>query len=168
VTRDVGVAVCCVLVAVLASAGVVCGACPGDGPEVVLDCFSRAYSQQEVVLLEQVLAADYIWIAVAPPQVDVFRREDSVASSVAMFGNPQIDSVALEFQDGYEVVAGDEPGTWRIENLLATLTVEPAAADGPSEATLCATLYVRQVEGSSPGYEVYREVFFEGDGCVGK
>ena len=41
-------------------------------------------------------------------------------------------------------------------------------AESPSEAPLCATLYVRRVDGEELGYEVYREVFFEGDGCVGK
>ena len=158
----------CALMAIAVLAGAVSGACVGTGPEAVLDCFSQAYSDRDLDALEQVLAPDYIWIAVAPPRVDVFTRDDSVTSSVRMFGNPEIDSVALEFNDGYDVVAGDIPKTWRIENLVATLTVKHAGAASPSEAPLCATLYVRQVDGEKPGYEVYREVFFEGDGCVGK
>jgi len=168
VTGSFAVGTACALMAVVALSGVVSGACIGTGPEAVLGCFSQAYSDRDLGALEQVLAADYIWIAVAPPQVDVFTRDDSVASSVRMFGNPEIESVALEFGDGYDVVAGEVPGTWRIENLVATLTVKQAGAESPLEAPLCATLYVRQVHGEELGYEVYREVFFEGDGCVGK
>ena len=144
------------------------GACPGDGPEVVLDCFSRAYTERDLAVLEEVLAPDYIWVAVAPPQVDVFKRADSVASSVKMFRDQEIESVSLEFRDGYHVEPGTEPKTWRIENLLATLIVKRASVAKPSVAPLCVTLYVRETTGGAPGYEVYREVFFEGEGCIGK
>jgi hypothetical protein len=148
--------------------GTAMGACPGDGPEIVLDCFSRAYSERSAEILEQVLAHDYTWVTVAPPEVDLFEREDSVASSVAMFGNPEIASVSLEFGDGYSLTKGAESGTWRLEDLQATLTVLQQGADEPSVALLCVTLYMRETGGESPGYEVYREVFFEGNGCVRK
>ena len=156
------------LAALVAAAGVAFGACSGDGPEVVIDCFSRAYSERDLAVLEEVLAPDYIWVTVAPPQVDVFTREDSVASSVKMFRDPDIESVSLEFRDGYHVEPGTEPKTWRIEDLLATLMVKQVSAVKPSVASLCVTLYVRETTGEAPGYEVYREVFFEGEGCVGK
>ena len=168
VTRVLRAEVGFALAVLVILAGPAFSACPGDGPEVVLDCFSRAYSDRDVAVLEEVLAPDYIWVTVSPPQVDVFKREDSVESSVAMFGNQEIESVSLEFRDGYHIEAGAEPKTWRIEGLLATLTVKQAAAARPSVAPLCVTLYVREVGGEAPGYEVYREVFFEGEGCVGK
>ena len=156
------------LLAVLGLTGVTAGACPGDGPEVVLDCFSLAYSDRSLEVLESVLAPDYIWVAVSPPQVEIFEREVSVASSVKMFGSPELEAVSLEFRDGYSLVKGDEPDTWRLEDLMATLTVKKAGAEEPSTAPLCVTLYVRKIGGENPGYEVYREVFFEGEGCVGK
>ena len=156
------------LATLMAFTGTAFCACPGDGPEVVLDCFSLAYSDRDLAVLESVLAPDYIWVAVSPPKVDVFTREDSVASSVKMFGNAEVESVSLEFRDGYRIVAGTEAETWRIEGLLATLTVKHALAEEPSVAPLCVTLYVRETTGESPGYEVYREVFFEGEGCAGK
>ena len=156
------------LAAVVGLAGVAGGACPGDGPEVVLDCFSLAYSDRSLDVLESVLAPDYIWVAVSPPQVEIFEREVSVASSVKMFGDPGLEEVSLEFREGYTVVKGDEPDTWRLEDLLATLTVRLSGTARPSIAPLCVTLYVRKTAGESPGYEVYREVFFEGEGCVGK
>ena len=155
------------LAVLVAVAGVAFGACSGDGPEVVLYCFSRAYSERDLAVLEGVLAPDYIWVTVAPPQVEVFKREESVASSVQMFQDSDIESVSLEFRDGYHIEPGTEPRTWRIENLLATLTVKHASAEKPSVAPLCVTLYVRETTGEAPGYEVYREVFFEGEGCVG-
>ena len=98
----------------------------------------------------------------------MFDRDTSVDASVRMFEDPGVESVALEFHEGYDVVDGTEPETWRIENLRATLTVKRAADDAPRTAPLCVTLYVRAVDGDVPAYQVYREVFFEGDGCVGK
>lgn len=163
--RSYGVAA---LACLLLATGFCRATCPGEGPEVVLDCFSRAYSERDARVLEEVLAADYIWVAVAPPQVDVFRREDSVAASVRMFEDEEIESVALKFHDGYHVTPGAQPMTWRIEDLRATLSVGRVSTGEPSIAPLCVTLYVRKTTGDDAGYEVYREVFFEGDGCVGK
>ncbi len=160
--------VACTLVTLLGLAGVAFASCPGDAPQVVLTCFSKAYSERDAEVLESVLAPDYIWVTVSPPQVDVFTRETSVASSVEMFGNPEVELVSLEFREGYQVVRGAEPKTWRIEDLLATLTVKRASMEKPSVATLCVTLYVRESTGDDSGYEVYREVFFEDEGCVGK
>ena len=149
-------------------AGVASASCPGDAPQVVLVCFSEAYSDRDVAVLESVLAPDYIWVTVSPPEVDVFTRKTSVASSVKMFGDPEVESVSLEFAEGYSIVEGIEPKTWRIEDLLATLTVKRASVDEPGVAFLCVTLYVRETTGDDLGYEIYREVFFEGEECVGK
>ena len=66
------------------------------------------------------------------------------------------------------VVEGDDPGTWRIEELRGVLTVKRASADEPAISPLCVTLYVRAVAADNPGYQVYREVFFTGEGCVSK
>ena len=119
-------------------------------------------------MLENVLGPDYIWVAVSPPEVDVFSREESLAASLQMFADPDVESVSLDFHEDYRVEKGAEPKTWRIEDLLATLTVKRVSVRKPSVAPLCVTLYVRQCGGDDPGYEVYREVFFEGEGCVGK
>jgi hypothetical protein len=156
------------LLAVLVGAGVASAACPGDAPDVVLACFSAAYSNRDVATLEEVLAPDYMWLTVAPPRVEVFRREDSVSGSAEMFRNPEVESVSLEFHDGYRVVQGEEPGTWRIEELRGVLSVKRASVNESAISPLCVTLYVREIAGDAPGYQVYREVFFEGEGCVGK
>lgn len=148
--------------------GIAPGACPGDDPQVVLACFSMAYSDRDKAMLDDVLAPDYMWVAVAPPEVEVFTREDSYSASLKMFGDPEMESVTLEFLTGYDVVEGSDEKTWRIENLKAIMTVKRASMPEPSVASLCVTLYVRQTTGDNPGYEVYREVFFEGDGCEGK
>jgi len=156
------------LAALAGLAGVASASCRGDAPQVVLVCFSKAYSERDVEVLESVLAPDYIWVTVSPPEVDVFSRETSVASSVEMFGDPEVELVSLEFHQGYRVLQGAEPKTWRIEDLLATMTVKRASMEKPSVALLCVTLYVRESVGDDAGYEVYREVFFAGEGCVGK
>ena len=156
------------LVALVGLAGVASASCRGDAPQIVLVCFSEAYSNRDVAALENVLAPDYIWVTVSPPEVDVFERETSVTASVKMFGDSEVESVSLQFGEGYRVVEGTEPKTWRIEDLLATLTVKRASMEEPAVAPLCVTLYVRECVGEDPGYEVYREVFFEGEGCVGK
>ena len=84
-----------------------------------------------------------------------------------MFAAEEVEWVTLEFADGYRVVEGRDEGTWRIEDLKATLTVKHTSAEEPRVASMCATLYVRAVDGENPGYQVYREVFFEGLGCEG-
>jgi len=160
--------IACTLVALALSAGVVSASCPGEFPQVVLECFSAAYSDRDLAVLEGLLAPDYIWVAVSPPEVDVFPREDSVSASTEMFNDPEVEFVSLEFDEVYRVVDGEEANTWRLEDLRATMTVKRASMQSARSAILCVTLYVRLIEGDDPGFEVYREVFFEGEGCVGK
>ena len=156
------------IIALAALPGLASAACQGDAPDAVLACFSEAYSNRDLDTLEGVLAPDYMWLTVAPPRVEVFKREDSVSASVEMFHNPEVESVSLEFHEGYRVVQGEDPGTWRIEELRGVLTVKRASTDESAISPLCVTLYVREAVGDDPGYQVYREVFFEGEGCVGK
>ena len=157
-----------VILALVGVAAVASAACQGDAPDAVLACFSAAYSNRDIATLEAVLAPDYMWVVVAPPRVEVFKREDSVSSSLEMFRNPEVESASLEFHEGYRVVQGEDPGTWRIEQLRGVLTVKRASVDESAISPLCVTLYVREVAGDAPGYQVYREVFFQGEGCVGK
>lgn len=157
-----------VILALVGVAAVASAACQGDAPDAVLACFSAAYSNRDIATLEAVLAPDYMWVVVAPPRVEVFKREDSVSSSLEMFRNPEVESASLEFHEGYRVVQGEDPGTWRIEELRGVLTVKRASVDESAISPLCVTLYVREAAGDAPGYQVYREVFFQGEGCVGK
>jgi hypothetical protein len=166
--RAFGRAAALTFAALLVAAGTGFAACPGDSPDAVLACFSTAYSNRDSTALEEVLAPDYAWLTVAPPRVEIYRREDSVSSSLEMFRNPEVESVSLEFHEGYRVVQGEDPGTWRIEELRGILAVKRASVDESAISPLCVTLYVREIAGDAPGYQVYREVFFEGEGCVGK
>ena len=156
------------LVALAVLTGVVSAACRGEAPQDVLVCFSEAYSDRDIATLESVLAPDYIWIAVSPPEAEVFSRATSVAASLEMFADPEVESVSLQFDEGYRVVQGAEAKTWRIEDLRATLTLKRSSMAKPAVAPLCVTLYVRETTGDDPGYEVFREVFFEDEGCLGK
>jgi hypothetical protein len=156
------------VVALMAPLAVASASCWGEAPEAVLGCFSSAYSDRDAATLEGVLAPDYVWVRVAPPEVDVFSRETSVTASLKMFRDPEVELVSLEFEEGFRVVPGEEPNTWRIEELRATLTVQLASVAEPRVAALCVTLYVRQTGVETPGYQVYREVFFESEDCVGK
>jgi hypothetical protein len=166
-TDAVRVAACALaLAAVLA--GTAGASCRGDAPDAVLRCFSEAYSERDADLLNEVMADDYVWVAVSPPEVDIFDRSTSFDASVEMFGDPQVESVSLEFEDGYSIKEGSRKGTWRIEDIRARLAVKSTEHLTPNVATLCVTFYVREVAGDASGYEVYREVFFEGNGCVGK
>jgi hypothetical protein len=167
-TQTLGTVVGLTILALVGVAAAASAACQGDAPDAVLACFSAAYSNRDAATLERVLAPDYMWLTVAPPRVEVFRREDSVSASLEMFRNPEVESVSLEFHEGYRVVQGEDPGTWRIEELRGVLTVKRASVDESAISPLCVTLYVREITGDDPGYEVYREVFFEGEGCVGK
>ena len=101
-------------VALMAFPNVSLGSCWGDAPEAVLDCFSAAYSDRDGATLESVLAPDYLWVRVAPPEVDVFNRETSVTASLKMFRDPDVEFVSLDFHEGFRVVRGEESNTWRI------------------------------------------------------
>jgi hypothetical protein len=150
------------------STGSAAEGCQGKGPEVVLDCFSAAYSERSAEKLERVMAPDYIWVAVSPPEVDVFTRAESMAASLRMFADEAVELVSLEFEDGYGLVEGADPGTWRIEDLRALMTVKATGVAETATSLLCVTLYVRKSSTEPDTYQVYREVFFEHEGCVGK
>jgi hypothetical protein len=151
-----------------AAAGAVTAACPGESPEVVLTCFTQAHAERDIELLERLLAPEYAWVVVVPPEADIFDREASMTASRNMFAAPEVEWVSLEFAGGYLVVEGEVERTWRIEDLKATLTIKHTSAEEPRVASMCATLYVRKTTGENAGYEVYREVFFEGLGCEGE
>jgi len=157
-----------VIAAALAASGASSGSCYGEGPEAVLDCFSAAYSDRDPTMLENVMAPDYTWVRVAPPEVDIYSREESVNSSVRMFLDPEVESVSLEFGEGYRVEACETPDTWRLEDVKAMLTVRMASVAEPRVTPLCVTFYVRKTSDTPLGYQVHREVFFEGNGCAGK
>jgi hypothetical protein len=159
------VAVALAVIASVAGSGVVSGACPCDAPEDILACFSEAHTGRDIEALGELMAPDYVWVVIAPPEADVFKRERSLEAAATMFSDPKVEWVTLEFGGDYRVVEGEEAETWRIEDVTVSLTVKHVSADQPVVASLCATLYVRLTAGEGPGYEVYREVFFEGLGC---
>ena len=79
-----------------------------------------------------------------------------------MFDDPLAESVSLTFADGYDVVDGQYPDTWRIEGVLATLSVKMESMKETHAVTASVTYYVRKAPAVKSGYEIYREVTFEG------
>jgi len=59
-------------------------------------------------------------------------------------------------------VDGHDPDTWLIEGLLLTLSVKMESVTEPHAITVGATYYVRKAPATKSGYEIYREVTFEG------
>lgn len=160
------VALClCVVTLVLTPAVATFGACAGEAPDVVLACYSAAYAERSPELLDRVVADDYTWIAVTVPRAEIYDHDKTVESTLGLFADEMNESVSMEFGGDYKVVDGFDEGTWRIEDLNVMLTVHRANTDEPFVSAICATFYVRKVEGAEPGYEVYREVTFEGAGC---
>jgi ketosteroid isomerase-like protein len=151
-------AVCLVVVVPLTARA----ACAGDEPEAVLACYTAAYETRDADAIEALLAPDYVWIAVTQPRAKCLGRDETVEATRNMLNDSSMTDMSLTYGDGYRVVQGDDPDTWRIENLVTKLAVQPGADAEPYEAAACTTLYVRRVEG---GYEIYREVTFEGTGC---
>ena len=145
-------------------AGAALAACVCVAPEDVLKCYSEAYTSRDADLLESVIADDYVWVAVVFPRAEIFDRETTVKASTALLTNELVEDCSLNFGDNYILVAGDDDDTWRIEKLLVTLTVKLVSEEEPHSTTVCATLYVRRTDGV-PGFEIYREVTFEGMGC---
>lgn len=167
-TRFVGVsrAVAVLTLAVLAAvAPMASGACSGDGPECVLACYSGAHANRDIGALESLLAHDYMWVVVAQPRAELFNRETTLTATREMFADADVEQLGLEFEDGYLVAEGDEAGTWRLENIRVTLSIKHESVDEPHVATVCSTLYVRKVGPGGEGYEIYKEVTFEGTGC---
>ncbi len=162
-----GTAAAVLLVTLFGAAGVAPAACRGETPEVVLTCFTESHAERDVTMLDELLAPEYVWVVVSPPETEVFSRERSLTAAESMFADPGLEWVSLEFYDGYRVVPGKEAETWRIEDLRVALTIKRATAPEADVAPMCATLYVRKVAGEDSAYEVYREVFFDGLGCDG-
>ncbi len=60
------------------------------------------------------------------------------------------------------MVDGHDPDTWRIEGVLLTLSVKRESMTEPHAITASVTYYVRKAAATKSGYEIYREVTFEG------
>ena len=142
--------------------GVVSAACVGDSPEAVLTCYAKAHGLRDISVLEELLASDYTWVSVTPHRAELIERGTTLAASLGMFTDPRVESVSLTFGDGYDVVAGQDPETWRIVGLLVTLRVKMGSAAEPHAVTANTTYYVRRAPASKSDYEIYREVTFEG------
>ncbi len=147
---------------VLSVAGVASAACVGDSPEAVLKCYAEAHELRDIGALEELLASDYAWVAVTPHRAKVIERGTTLEASRGMFTDPGVESVRLTFADGYDVVDGHDPDTWRIEGVLMTLSAKLESMTEPHVVTSSATYYVRKAPATKSGYEIYREVTFEG------
>lgn len=64
--------------------------------------------------------------------------------------------------DGYAVVDGQDPDTWCIKGVLVTLSAKMESMKEPYVITAAATYYVCKAPAMEAGYEIYREVTFEG------
>ena len=147
---------------VLSVAGVASAACVGDSPEAVLKCYAEAHELRDIGVLEELLASDYAWVAVTPHRAKTIDRGTTLEASRGMFTDPRLESVSLTFADGYDVVDGQDPDTWRIEGVLATLSARIESMTEPHVVTASVTYYVRKDPATKSGYEIYREVTFEG------
>lgn len=143
--------------------------CPGESAAAVLESYGTAYSERDVGALEALYSEDYVWLLVMPPRVEIIERDRTVEAARKMLGDPDVESVALVFGGDYTVVPGQEPGTWRIEDVIVTLDValSPKSDHGSTGKTVsaCETFYVREVGADPILYEIYEEVTFEGMGC---
>jgi hypothetical protein len=147
---------------VLSVAGLASAACVGDSPEVVLTCYAEAYELRDIGVLEELLASDYAWVAVASHRAEVIERGKTLEAARGMFTDPRLESASLTFADGYDVVDGHDPDTWRIEGVLMTLSAKLESMTEPHVVTSSATYYVRKAPATKSGFEIYREVTFEG------
>ena len=140
--------------------------CPAPSPDGVLQCYRDAYVNRDLEALDALLAEDYLQVFVVRPRADVVPRAGKIDSARRMFTAEGLRSVSLSFSDGYRVVAGDEPNTWRIENLSPHLESHQdrgMAQLSFHEVPSCVTLYVRLSQPPDSGYVIYREVSFYGD-----
>jgi hypothetical protein len=147
---------------ILSVAGVASAACVGDSPDAVLKCYAEAHELRDIGMLDELLASDYAWVAVTPHRAELIERGKTLEASRGMFTDPHLESVSLTFADGYDVVDGQDPDTWRIEGVLVTLSAKLESMTEPHVVTASATYYVRKALAAKSGYEIYREVTFEG------
>ena len=143
-------------------AGVASAACVGDSPEAVLKCYADAHELRDIGMLEELLASDYTWVSVTPHRAELIERGTTLEASRGMFSDPSLESLSLTFADGYGVVDGQDPDTWRIEGIVVTLSARLESMEEPHVVTVDATYYVRAAPATESGYEIYREVTFEG------
>lgn len=139
--------------------------CPADGPAGMLECITAAYAQRDIEAYGQLLALDYVSVSIGPlQQADVDRSED-IEVTRRMFTSPSVEAIVLSFGPTCDVAPGEEPATWRLDNLQATLSVRATPADGvtPKDYSLTQrmSLYVRFVPTPMPHYEVFREEHYQ-------
>lgn len=160
-----------VCAAVLCLAGPADALCVGEEPTVVLKCYTAAYANRDVEALRKLLSDDFMWVSVAPPEVDVWGSPKAIKAASAMFGDPRLESLELVFEGEFKVVPETEPDTWRIEGIEASLVTDMVEIE-PYTARACVTLYVRRaVKGTGENqqqgdFQIYREVTFGNSDCA--
>jgi len=135
--------------------------CVADGAAGVLECFTTAYAQRDIEAFSQLLASDFVFVSIGPLRQMDQDRAAELETIGRIFASPAVESMSLSFDPAFDVVPGGEPGTWKLDNLKATLSLRATASGqaGPKDysVTVRMSLYVRQVASPTPHFEVFRE-----------
>ena len=141
--------------------------CAVSVPDAVLQCYADAMEARDLDALEELLAPDYLQITVARPRADVVDREGRLRAAQLLFTRPGLRTLDIWFGDAYHVVEGDDPDTWRVENVTMGMEIreepEPMIHVAGHMLPSCVTLYVRRSPLSENAYVIYRDVWFVGD-----
>jgi hypothetical protein len=136
-------------------------ACVADHPAGILQCFTTAYVNRDIDAYAQLLAPDFVFVSIGPLRQWDQDRDAELDTIRRVFASSSVESISLSFDPGYDTVPGIEPGTWKLDNLHATLVLR-ATADGhsePQDFTLKVrmALHIRMVSSPIPHLEVFRE-----------
>ncbi len=135
--------------------------CVADGPAGVLQCLTTAYASRDFDAFAQLLAPDFVFVSVGPVHSWDQDRDAELEVIQHLFASPLVEKIALSFDPGYDIVPGIEPGTWRLDDLHAVLTLRATREAGgvPEDLTVRVkmALDVRPVSSPAPHYEIFRE-----------
>lgn len=115
--------------------------CRPATPDEVLKCLVIAHAEQDLDAYASLLAPDYVLRS----GENEASREQDLAMTAKLFENAS--SLAVSYDDGYRVVPGDAPNTWRIVDL--NVRVQMVTTDGKGYDVSSPVDYIEVVQ--TPG-----------------
>jgi hypothetical protein len=134
------------------------GVCSVGHPEAVVNCWRQALEGRNAEGLRDLLAEDFVSVNLSSPESASFDRDSYVAAFGDVLGS---GGASGHLGDTFCLSDGDEPHTWRINDLELLLTVQYTPEGGKEQIMRQVhhrlTWTVRQVDTPEPHYVILRE-----------
>jgi hypothetical protein len=147
----------CIAATPSAQAGAQGAFCATGEPTSILSCLAQAYADRDLEAVRTLLSDDFQFIA--GNEHNTWGLDQELRMHEKMFAAPGLEQLTLAIADGYSVNPGNEPATWVISSMSATLALDVVQNGEPKhyESTVSGQEFrVRQVLEPEAHFVIYR------------